>query len=346
MNGPASLHRVPAGALSRSGPARVVAEERLSSGGWSPLVLRPRVGLDAVAWAAGERTWLLDRMQEHGAVLLRDFRIDSAEVFSELVRALRPILLDYLERAAPRREVAHRVFTSTEYPADQSIPIHHEMSYSHNWPARLFFYCDVPSEDGGATPVADDRGVIADLDPELRSEFARKKITYVRNFGPYLDMSWQDAFQTDDPAVVEGYCAASGIEVEWCGEGLRTRQTGNAMTRHPVTGATLWFNHAHVFHWSAMPRDVREPLLTLVGDEGLPRNAYFGDGSPIPADYLDHVRATYERHTVRFPWQRGDVLLIDNFLVSHGRDPFTGPRRVLVAMADLHEDTTRPGGRP
>lgn len=51
---------------------------------------------------------------------------------------------------------------------------------------------------------------------------------------------------------------------------------------------------------------------------------------------LDHIRRAYEVETYRFQWQRGDVLLLDNMLVSHShshsRTPFTGKRQVLVAM--------------
>jgi alpha-ketoglutarate-dependent taurine dioxygenase len=51
---------------------------------------------------------------------------------------------------------------------------------------------------------------------------------------------------------------------------------------------------------------------------------------------LEEVRRVYTEASVTFAWQKGDVLLLDNFLASHGREPFEGPRQVLVAMAQLY----------
>jgi alpha-ketoglutarate-dependent taurine dioxygenase len=74
----------------------------------------------------------------------------------------------------------------------------------------------------------------------------------------------------------------------------------------------------------------------LYGEENLPRNAYYGDGSPIEAQVMDHVRGAFARATISFPWQRGDILVLDNMLVAHAREPYEGPRRILAAMGDRH----------
>lgn len=302
-----------------------------------PLIIEPAVeDVDPVGWATERRESLLAQLNVHGAILFRGFRLADHGAFDRFATALCPARMDYHERAAPRNEVAKKVFTSTEFPSDQSIPMHHEMSYSHNWPQRLLFFCEQPSADGGATPVADDRVVFAALDEEIKRRFLEKRVMYVRNYGPGLDLSWQDVYQTDDRDEVERYCRDVGIDFEWRGDDrLRTRQVRQAVATHPQTGDTVWFNHAHLFHSSNMPADVREALVADLGPEGLPRNALYGDGSPIDTATVEEIRATYERHAVRFPWRKGDVMLVDNFLVVHGRDPYSGPRKVLVAMADL-----------
>jgi hypothetical protein len=64
-------------------------------------------------------------------------------------------------------------------------------------------------------------------------------------------------------------------------------------------------------------------------------NTYYGDGSPIEPKVLDQLRAAYNAETVSFPWQKGDLLMLDNMLVAHGRSPFVGPRQILVGMAEL-----------
>lgn len=303
-----------------------------------PLVYEPGApGVNLVAWAESHRGLILSELLKHGAVLFRDFGLDSVERFEELARVVTPELMDYYERAAPRLSVGRNVYTSTEYPPEHAIPLHHEMSYSHNWPSKIWFYCAQPARRGGATPIADDRKVFRLLDNELKECFLRKRVMYVRNYGEGLDLSWREAFQTDDRAVVEEYCRQARMSCEWrAGDRLRTRAVRQVIATHPQTGETLWFNHAHMFHVSNVEPEVRAALLSQFAEDELPRNAFYGDGSPLEADVLAEIRRVYNDAAVRFPWRAGDVLLLDNFLASHGREPFEGPRRVLVAMAELY----------
>jgi len=305
-----------------------------------PLLVEPAVdNLNPFSWAESNRGFVDEKLLAHGAVLFRGFRLAAMEDFERFTRSVSPDLLDYLERAAPRTEVASKVFTSTEYPADEPIPLHHEMSYSHNWPVRLFFYCDTPPETRGSTPIASDRLVWDRIDPEIKARFIAKKVMYVRNYGEGVDLPWREVFQTEDRSVVEDYCRRFHTDFEWRdGDRLRTRQVRQAVATHPKTGDTVWFNHAHMFHESNVKPEVRQALRAEFAEDELPRNAFYGDGSRIEDEVLDHVRGVYNAAALRFPWQRGDVLLVDNFLVSHGRDPFTGPRRILVAMADLYSN--------
>jgi alpha-ketoglutarate-dependent taurine dioxygenase len=307
-----------------------------------PLVIEPNVeNINLTTWAGANRALIEERLLRHGAILFRGFGVGSAEHFHEVSRALYPELLDYKERAAPRNEVSKKVYTSTEFPADQYIPLHHEMSYSHNWPTKIFFYCDQPARKGGCTPITDDRKVVDRIDPEVRQRFLEKKVMYVRNYGEGVDLSWREAFQTDDRAVVEEYCRKAGATVEWRDDDrLRTRSVRQVMVEHPQTGDKIWFNHAHMFHVSNLQPAVRESLLSEFAPDELPRNAFYGDGTPIEDAVLEHIRQVYQDTAVAFPWEKGDVLLVDNILASHGREPFEGPRTVLVAMADLY---THPG---
>ena len=325
---------------------RVSQESLVASGALEPdlepfpLVIRPNAeGVDLLSWAEASREAVSRQLVEHGAILFRDFPGITAERFRGFAGTVCPELLDYKERAAPRHQVGSQVYTSTEFPADQAIPLHHEMSYSHNWPRKILFYCDQPPAERGRTPIADDRQVIRRLDPEVQREFRSKQVLYVRNYGEGVDLSWQEAFQTDDRGEVEDYCRRAHMDVEWRdGDRLRTRAVRKVLATHPETGETVWFNHAHMFHESNLEPAVREALLEEFAPDELPRNAFFGDGSPIPDGVLDHIRSTYEETAVRFTWQRGDVLLVDNILASHGREPYGGERRILVAMGELHDN--------
>src|SRR6185295_14100684 len=95
---------------------------------------------------------------------------------------------------------------------------------------------------------------------------------------------------------------------------------------HPNTGEEVWFNHAAFFHVSTLDPIVRDVLLETIGEENLPNNTYYGDGSPIESSVLEEIRAAYAQEIVAFPWQEGDILMLDNMLVAHGRSPYSGPR--------------------
>lgn len=322
----------------RLGEQTLVETGCLPQGGDFPLVLRPKVeGLNLAAWAQAHRELIEELLLRHAALLFRGFGVESAEQFEQFAAALAPELLEYRERAAPRVEVGRRVYTSTEYPAEHAIPLHHEMSYSHNWPTKLWFYCEQPAARGGRTPLADDRKVFRLIDPKIKELFTRKRVMYVRNYGEGVDMPWQEVFGTEERAAVEEYCRRAHTGYEWIdGNRLRTRQVRQAVATHPRTGETVWFNHAHMFHVSNLDPAVRESLLAEFREDELPRNAFYGDGSPIESSVLEEIRGLYNDSAVAFEWQRGDILMVDNFLASHGREPFVGPRRVLVAMAELY----------
>lgn len=303
-----------------------------------PLVVEPNVDdVDLVGWARANHGLIQEKLLMHGGLLLRGFQPPALAQFESFARTISPVLLGYIERAAPRFEVSENIFTSTEYPADQTIPLHHEMAYSHNWPTKIWFFCDEPAREGGATPITDDRKVFRLIDPAIKKKFMEKKVMYIRNYGEGVDFSWQDAFQTNDRSEVENYCKRSKAEFEWRdGDRLRTRQVRQSVVTDPRTGETLWFNHAHLFHHSSLAAAVRESLLSQFNEDELPRNAFYGDGTPIEPSVLGEIRGVYNDSAIRFSWRKGDILFLDNFLASHGRDPFVGPRRILVAMAELY----------
>lgn len=276
------------------------------------------------------------RLHEVGGLLLRGFDVLGEQAFQRLVRGFGHELLSYEFGSTPRKAVEQGVYTSTEYPAHQVIPLHNEQSYTLQWPLKIWFHCVQPSAEGGETPIADSRLIYQRIDPALRRRFTDKRLMYVRNYGNGLDLPWQQAFNSEDRHAVEAFCRANRIDFEWKDDGeLRTRQVCQATARHPVTQDMVWFNQAHLFHVSNLAPAVREGLLAVVEDPlELPRNVYYGDGSPLEDSALDEIRGVLDDCTVRFPWQQGDVLMLDNMLVAHGRTSFKGARKVIVAMAE------------
>ncbi|GAB7045387.1 TauD/TfdA family dioxygenase [Catenuloplanes indicus] len=296
-------------------------------------------GDDLTARLAADRAALHDRLVRHGAVLFRGYTVGGVPGMDAAVRALSGEPLAYEERSSPRSTIEGRVYTSTDYPADEEIFLHNENSYQAGWPRTLFFYCVSPPGTRGATPLADVREVYRLIDPAIRDEFARRRWMVVRNFHPRIGTPWQRAFNTGDRAVVEAYCARSGLRAEWHGDALRTTAVRDAVHVHPDTGVPVWFNHATFFHVTTLAPDVREGLLELFTEEELPTNTYYGDGGRIPDEVMDHLRSCYRAATVRFDWQLDDLLVVDNMTAAHGREPFTGPRRIAVAMAEAHHGT-------
>lgn len=328
------------GAVSRKAvsvsPAALVKTECLLPGSLLPLLVQPAVeGLDLAGWASGCRSLIQTQLLKHGGALFRGFHVGGAAGFERFIQAVSGELLEYSFRSTPRTQVSGNIYTSTEYPANQFIPLHNEMAYSRTWPLKIAFYCVKKAGQGGETPIADSRKVFQRLDTKIKDLFTHKKVMYVRNCGGGIDLPWQNVFNTGSKAEVEEYCKKSGIEFEWKeGDRLRTRQVCQAVATHPQTSDKVWFNQAHLFHISSLDPTVRQELLASFKAEDLPRNAYYGDGSPIEDSVLEEIRQVYQQETIVFPWQEGDVLLLDNMLAAHGRTPFAGSRQVVVGMAE------------
>ncbi len=314
---------------------KLVKTDYLSPGQISPLVVQPEESINLVTWARSNREFIETELLKHGALLFRGFKLGSDTEFEQFIAAISGELLEYSYRSTPRTQVSGRIYSSTEYPHDQSIPLHNEMSYSSSWPMKIWFSCVKSAERGGETPIADSRKVYDRINAKIRDRFADKGVMYVRNYGDGLDLSWQNVFQTENKSDVEEFCLKAGIELEWTNNNrLRTRQLCQAVATHPKVGGMVWFNQAHLFHVSSLESDIRESLQSSFGPAGLPRNAYYGDGSQIEDDVLDEIRDVYRQEQVVFHWQEGDILMLDNMLMAHGRTPFIGPRKVLVGMAE------------
>ncbi|MEU6882041.1 TauD/TfdA family dioxygenase [Streptomyces sp. NPDC046712] len=299
------------------------------------LVRAAAPGTDLATWIRANRPLVDDLAVRAGAVLFRDFAVTDSAGFRTVMDALSDRVLEYGERSSPRTEVSDGIYTSTEYPADQHILLHNEQSYTDNWPMRIVFCCERPAERGGRTPLADSRRVLAALRPETVEKFERLGVQYVRNYIPGISLSWQEAFQTEDPEQVAAYCAKAGIAVEWVDGGqLRTRQTRPAIHTHPVSGERTWFNHAVFFHITSLPEEISTGLREALDEEDLPYNTYYGDGTPIEDETLAELRAAFTAETTGFDWERGDVLVVENMITAHAREPFEGARRILAAMSD------------
>ena len=301
-----------------------------------PLVIKPAVAdVDLPEWSKNNREFIEEKLLKHGGILFRGFTDPVVSVFEQFALSICSELFgEYGD--LPREGVSAKVYGSTPYPADKTILFHSESSHLHRWPMKIWFFCVQPAQQGGETPIVDCRKIYQMLDPKLREKFAEKQIMYVRNYTEGLDVSWQDFFKTEEKSVVEKYCRQAGIQFEWKAENnLITRKIRPAIAKHPKTKEMVFFNQLFLHHISCVDSETRASLLSVFGEQNLPRNVYYGDGTPIEDSVIEEIQAIYDEAAVSLPWQEGDIIMLDNMLTAHSRNPFTGPRKIVVAMGEM-----------
>src|SRR5262245_23437076 len=314
--------------------------------GKPPMLLAEATG-DAPRWAAEHRDALRAFVAEHGSLLVRGLGLSDSAQISAVFRQLGSLMIER-EAFAPRQGHSNGGSSRAKWPPNQPTCMHHELSYALQFPSLMLFACLTAPAVGGATPVADSPTVLHALPAELVERFDRVGWLLIRNYKDDIGASIAGAFGTDDRAVVESYCRANAIQLEWQPDGtLRTWQRRGAVLTHPPSFQRCWFNQiAFLSEWTMEP-EVREYLVDVYGEDGLPFNTRFGDGGPIGADVVQLINQAYEACTVHEPWQAGDLMLVDNIRTAHGREPFAGPREVLVAIADaVHRAEGSPAMKP
>ncbi|WGV24585.1 TauD/TfdA family dioxygenase [Halotia branconii] len=308
-----------------------------------PLIIQPKFkDLNLQIWSQNNRDFIETNLLKYGGILFRGFDISTQDDFEGFVNVVCPQIMNYVEGATPRTKLSNKVYTSTEFPPEHSIALHNELSYVITWPMKIWFCCIQPATVQGETPIADMRKVYQKISPQIRERFQEKGWMLVRNFGNGFGLPWQRSFATNDKADLAEYCRHAQIEFEWQDENhLKTHQVRPAIAQHPVTGDMVWFNHIVFWHVSSLEADFRNSFLSENSEENLPYNTYYGDGSPIETSVIEEIRAVIEQETKIFPWQKGDILMLDNMLVSHGRRPFSGARKILTAMGEPSSTLSR-----
>lgn len=290
--------------------------------------------VDICEWVDANASRVKETLTERGGVMLRGFRAEADTIAEEVLGRIGHELLDDAFWSTPRTGVAKKTFTATEYSSDRSISLHSEMSYMTRWPRLIAFHALVVAEEGGATTLCE-LGPVSEALAPVMAKFRDKGVIYQRTHRKGVDVPWQKAFQTEDRARVAEIASTIGMELNWIGDVLQTRHAAQGCVADE-SGRPLWFNQTHVFHPANLAPAALASLTKLFGKDQLPRNAFYGDGTPIESSVLDEIRGLYEELAIRFDWQLGDIVMLDNFLTSHGREPFTGPRKILVAMAELY----------
>jgi alpha-ketoglutarate-dependent taurine dioxygenase len=291
-------------------------------------------GGDPAGWAAENKSQLRAIVAEHGSLLVRGLGLSGAAEAESVFRQVADLTIE-TEAFTPREHYSERLYSASKWPPNQPMCMHHELSYAIEPPGLMLFACLTAPTKGGATPVADATAVLDALPSGLVERFEREGWLLVRNYNPEIGATLVESFGTADRGAIERYCGDHAIEFEWReGGALRTRQRRNAVMRHPGTGRRCWFNQVAFLNEWTMDPELREYLVDVYGADGLPFNTRFGNGDPIGPEIVETINRVYDASTVRESWRAGDLLMVDNVRTAHAREPFEGPREVVVALAD------------
>ncbi|XP_051136264.1 clavaminate synthase-like protein At3g21360 [Andrographis paniculata] len=271
-------------------------------------------------------------LHTHGAILFRGYNSSpTASYFNDVVEAFGYEELPYVGGAAPRTNVVGRVFTANESPPDQKIPFHHEMAQVPEYPLKLFFFCEVEPVEGGETPIVLSHVVYERMKvkhPEFVEKLEKHGVIYVRVLGEDDDPSspigrgWKSTFLTNDKSVAEERAAKLNMKLEWTEDGVKTIMGPIPAIKYDETRQRkIWFNSmvAAYTGWEDKRNDPKKAVM-------------FGDGTPLPEQLVLDCLKILEEESVAIPWEKGDVILIDNLAVLHARRPFTPPRRILASL--------------
>ena len=280
---------------------------------------------------------------------MRNCGVKSPEEFRSVITMIlgsKPI--DYRGEGS-RHQVIEGVYTSTEAPSEYKIPLHHELSCTKNPPRYISFYCEVePLAETGQTILAKTESVnsaIASI-PTLWEAFDGKTLRYISRhpcagslfckINP-THKPWQEMFETNDPLEVERICKEEGFEYEWSSEWIEVRRLIPALRQADEHFPfSYWFNQAHLYHPN--PRMHGGYLkdffvhLIYIDPSTRPYDIAFADGSEIPQEVIYEIYDILDSQTIKFNWKEGDVLILDNFKMMHGRAPYKGKRRILAAL--------------
>lgn len=299
------------------------------------LVVESPPGSGAHEWAAANAEAIRRAFIVRGAVLFRGVRLERTSDLESFARLFCDQLFDG-NGEHPRIDDSPTIYTPTFYPEGRKLLWHNENSFNRSWPTKILFGCVKPAETGGETPIVDSRRVYQRLEPSVRQRFEQHGVMYVRNYLEGVGLDWQTVFQTESRAVVEERCRQEGISLHWTADGgLRTHWVRPAVVRHPVTGEMSWFNQAQHWHPACLDPRTRAAIEEMFAPEDVPRNCAYGDGTPIADETMRAILDVYQDLEISFPWRTGDVMMLDNVSVAHARNPYSGERKLMVALGDM-----------
>jgi hypothetical protein len=298
--------------------------------------------LSITDWLTENKEYFESQLCKYGAILFRGFGVDTLEKFQNFMNCFENKPLPYMFRSSPRKEIENNVkniYHSTIYPKHQSIIQHNESSYSRVWGMKIVFCCMRKADSGGETPLCDSRKILNDIPFELKMKFKSKGVKYLRNLFPQLGLSWQEVFQTKIKKEMIEICNKNKIHYEFISEEMVSISwIKPAIYQHPYTKEEIWFNHALLFNKFSLYEIAGLSENDQMPDDLITQDTFYGDGTKISYQEYQTVKNAFKKNTVAFPYENGDVLVLDNMLTSHGRNPFKGERLIATSIIEPNQD--------
>lgn len=301
---------------------------------------------DLLSELRSKNSYFKEELLKHGGLLFRNFPINNAKDFHEVIKALGTgSCVDYIGGDSPRNKVEGNIYTSTETPPFLKLPLHNELSFVKNYPSHIYFYCDVASPIGGETILGDTRKIFNEIDPKVKEKFCSKQLKYTSRYyykNSFMEKyirshkTWINVFETEDKKEVEQKCKENDFGYKWNkNDWIEIHQVRPAILTHPQTNETVWFNQVHLYDFNPKFLGLKAYLgakLFYFRKHTKLHEICYADDSKISRKDIYHILDVLEKNTLYFKWQKGDVLALDNILAMHGRAPFSGKRRILTAM--------------
>ena len=240
----------------------------------------------------------------------------------------------YVFGQSPRHKLHPVVYTATEYPASEHIPLHHELSYAVQSPRYLALYCHHPATTGGQTPLLDGAAFLQNAPETMLRPFVDHGLLYHKCMPSQkgLGKTWMEHFETADQDVVEDVLLQNNATIHWHSDGaLSIVMHRPAVRNHDVFNQMVWFAQPTLWHLSRLGSR-GQFLQTRLPVDRLPIHVTYGDGTEISGATLMHLQQLMLQQSRFVHWRSGDLLIIDNWWVAHGRLPFTGERIHWAAM--------------
>jgi len=282
---------------------------------------------DVTQTIRNKREWIEQQLMEHSALLFRGFPLRSAADFSSFVEAFGWEEHPYVG-FAPRTKVEDRIYTANEGPLHEQLAFHHEMSWMHSWPSKVFFFCETAPPEGGQTAIVLSQSITQRMEnrfPEFVTKLKDVGLVFTvttpaqNRVSSFIAKNWQTFLETNDPSEAKKRTSEvfSCASFECFEDGSAKFVLGPREVMREFEGyggRPVWFLGN----------------ISIAGGEN--PSLCMGDGSEIPGEAVEAFRDILDEECVNLKWEEGDVLLVDNRAVQHGKRPSKPPRRILVSM--------------